>query len=64
MKAKQYLDPPPKIVKSLLKSNKAGDFFVLDKELEVQLNDSQSLTIIIVENSSNIPVIRCDIEII
>ena len=39
MKAKQYLDPPPKIVKSLLKSNKAGDFFVLDKELEVQLKE-------------------------
>ena len=37
MKAKQYLDPSPKIIKSLLKINKARDFFVLDKELEVQL---------------------------
>ena len=37
MKAKQYLDPSPEIIKSLLKISKARDFFVLDKKLEVQL---------------------------
>ena len=37
MKAKQYLDPSPEVIKSLLKLNKRKDFFVLDKKLEVQL---------------------------
>ena len=37
MKAKQYFDPSPEIIKSLLKLNKRKAFSILEKKIEVQL---------------------------